>query len=147
MPVLSTGLRADSYNGSPLARISAMRSLTVILLLAIATSCRTNESPEQQVKDSAIALNIKAKLAEELGAATLANISVNVTNGVATLAGTVHDSTEKSKAVAIAKAVPDVVSVNDNLQIPSAPAGGQAVKLSEPLFALRSLEVRPIAAG
>ena len=114
-----------------------MRVLLAILLLAIATACRTNESPEQQIKDSAIALNIKAKLAEGLGASSVTNISVNVTNGVATLAGTVHDSTEKSKAVSIAQTVPDVVRVNDNLQIPNGPVGRQAPRLSQPLFALR----------
>jgi hypothetical protein len=98
-----------------------MRLLPAILLLAISTACRTNQSPEQQVKDSAIAVDVKAKLAEELGAATIMNISVNVTDGTVTLSGTVHDSAEKSKAVAIAKAVPNVAGVNDNLQIPGSP--------------------------
>jgi osmotically-inducible protein OsmY len=64
---------------------------------------------------------VKSKLAAELGASTVTNISVNVTNGVVTLAGTVHDSAEKSRAVAIAQAVPSVARVNDNLQIPAAP--------------------------
>jgi hypothetical protein len=111
-----------------------MRILPAILLLAIATACRTNESPEQQVKDSSIAVNIKAKLAEELGASTLTNISVNVTNGIVTLAGTVHNSTEKSKAVAIAQAVPEVVRVNDNLQVPTAALRRWVPKTSETLF-------------
>lgn len=100
---------------------AVMRSLTVILLFAIATACRTNETPEQQVKDAEITANVKSKLAAELGASTVTNISVNVTNGVVTLAGTVHDSAEKSRAVAIAQAVPSVARVNDNLQIPAAP--------------------------
>jgi hypothetical protein len=100
---------------------AVMRSLTVILLFAIATACRTNETPEQQVKDAEITANVKSKLAAELGASTVTNISVNVTNGVVTLAGTVHDSAEKSRAVAIAQAVPGVARVNDNLQIPAAP--------------------------
>ena len=101
-----------------------MKSLTVILLLAIATACRTNETPEQQVKDAEITANVKSKLAGELGASTVTNISVNVTNGVVTLAGTVHDSAEKSKAVGIAQVAPGVAKVNDNLQIPA--SGHQA---------------------
>src|SRR5258708_40326402 len=82
-----------------------MRLLPAILLLAISTACRTNQSPEQQVKDSAIAVDVKAKLAEELGAATIMHISVNETEGTATLSGQVQDSAEKSKAVANANAV------------------------------------------
>ena len=101
---------------------AVMKSLTVILLLAIATACRTNETPEQQVKDAEITANVKSKLAGELGASTVTNISVNVTNGVVTLAGTAHDSAEKSKAVATAQAAPGVANVNDNLQIPAAPS-------------------------
>jgi osmotically-inducible protein OsmY len=49
------------------------------------------------------------------------NISVNVTNGVVSLSGTVHNAEEKSKAVSIAQGVPKVVSVNDNLQLSAAP--------------------------
>ena len=119
---------ADSTQDCILLTIAAilhffavMRSLTVILLFAIATACRTNETPEQQVKDAEITANMKSKLAAELGASTVTNISVNVTNEVITLAGTVHDSAEKSRAVAIAQAVPGVARVNDNLQFPAAP--------------------------
>ena len=64
---------------------------------------------------------MKTKLAEDLGAATVTNISVNATNGVVTLAGTVHNSTEDSKAVAIARATPKVVRVYDNLQVIATP--------------------------
>jgi hyperosmotically inducible protein len=67
--------------------------------------------------------SVKAKLAEGIGATTMTNISVNVTNGVVSLAGTVHSADEKSKAVSIAQGVPKVVSVNDNLQVSAAPPG------------------------
>jgi len=74
---------------------------------------------------------VKSKLAEELGASTVTNVSVNVTNGVVTLAGTVHDSAEKSKAVSIAQGVPKVVRVNDNLQIPPTLSGRQSSTLRD----------------
>lgn len=93
-----------------------MRFLLPIALLA-AAGCRTNETPEKQVNDVQITATVKAKLAEGIGAASVTNISVNVTNGVVTLAGTVHNADEKSKAVTIAQAVPKVAQVNDNLQI------------------------------
>ena len=99
-----------------------MRFLIVLVLLAT-VACRTNETPESQVNDAEILASVKAKLVEGLGATTVTNISVNVTNGVVTLAGTTHNADEKSKAVSIAQAVPKVLSVNDSLQIAPAPPG------------------------
>jgi osmotically-inducible protein OsmY len=99
-----------------------MRILLAILLLG-AIGCRTNETPESQVNDAEILASVKAKLAEGIGATSVTNISVNVTNGVVSLSGTVHNPDEKSKAVSIAQAVPKVVSVNDNLQLSAAPPG------------------------
>ena len=93
-----------------------MRLLLAIVLLT-AIGCRTNETPENQVNDVRIQASVKTKLAEGIGAASVTNISVNVTNGVVTLAGTVHNPDEKAKAVTIAQAVPKVVQVNDNLQV------------------------------
>jgi len=108
-----------------------MKVLSTILVLVLGIGCRTNESPEQQVNDAKITASVKSKLAGELGASTVTNISVNVTNGVVTLAGTVHDSAEKSKAIAISQGVPKVVRVNDNLQIPPTPSGRQSSTLRD----------------
>lgn len=99
-----------------------MRILLAILLLG-AIGCRTNETPESQVNDAEILASVKAKLAEGIGATSVTNISVNVTNGVVSLSGTVHNAEEKSKAVSIAQGAPKVVSVNDNLQVSAAPPG------------------------
>jgi osmotically-inducible protein OsmY len=99
-----------------------MRILPLVVLLAASIGCRTNETPEQQVHDAEITGNVKAKFASELGGATVTNISVNVTNGVVTLTGIVHNTEERSKAIVIAQAVPQVVRVNDNLQVVSAQA-------------------------
>ena len=99
-----------------------MKFLLVLLLLG-AIGCRTNETPESQVNDAEILASVKAKLAEGIGAASVTNISVNVTNGVVTLAGTAHTADEKTKATSIAQAVARVVSVNDNLQVSAAPPG------------------------
>ena len=102
--------------------VERKRFLLVLVLLSV-VGCRTNETPESQVTDAQILASVKAKLAEGIGADTVTNISVNVTNGVVTLAGTVHNADEKSKATSIAQAVPKVVSVNDNLQIAPGPPG------------------------
>jgi hypothetical protein len=102
--------------------LSMLRLISVVALLAVAVGCRTNETPEQQVHDAEITANLKTKLASDLGASTVTNISVNVTNGVVSLSGTVHNSEERAKAIAIAQAIQNVVKVNDNLQVVSAQA-------------------------
>jgi osmotically-inducible protein OsmY len=94
-----------------------MKYIAVLLALLTLAACRTNQSPEAQVDDLEIATQAKAKLASDIGPATLTNISVNSTNGVVTLAGQVDSADTKAKAVAIVRAVPKVTRVVDNLQI------------------------------
>jgi osmotically-inducible protein OsmY len=85
--------------------------------LLVAVGCRTNETPENQVTDAKILADVKAKLVEGLGGSTVTNISVNAANGVVTLSGIVHNPAEQAKAIVIAKGVPNVVRVNDSLQV------------------------------
>jgi osmotically-inducible protein OsmY len=103
--------------------LSRVHTALLVLLLAASVGCRTNETPESQVNDAEILASVKAKLAEGIGASSVTNISVNVTNGVVTLAGTAHTADEKSKAISIAQGVPKVVSVKDSLQVSGAPPG------------------------
>jgi hyperosmotically inducible periplasmic protein len=98
-----------------MARMISLFLMPVIL--AISMACRTNESPEGQVKDARIAAAIKAKLASDLNPTTLTNVSVNVTNSVVTLSGQVNSGESKRRAEEIARSVEGVVSVNDNLQV------------------------------
>src|SRR5262249_40044036 len=89
---------------------------TFALICLSGTACRTNESPEAQVDDLQITTQIKARLASDIGASSVTNISVNSTNGVVTMSGQVDSADVKAKAVAIAKSVPKVVRVVDSLQ-------------------------------
>jgi osmotically-inducible protein OsmY len=91
--------------------------LPLALLFAFLVGCRTNESPEAQVDDLQITAQAKSKLASEVGASTVTNISVDSTNGVVTLAGQVDSGDVKAKAEAVVKAVPKVVRVVNNLQV------------------------------
>jgi osmotically-inducible protein OsmY len=102
-----------------------MRKFTLLLLAAAALvviACRTNESPERQVDDAQIVAEVKSKLAADVGLSTVTNISVNSTNGVVTLAGQVDSEAIKARAEAVAKNVPKVVRVIDNLQVASSSA-------------------------
>ena len=97
------------------------RLLLPLAMLALLVACRTNESPEGQVDDMKIAAQVKAKLASDVGASTIANVSVNSTNGVVTLSGQVDSADNKAKAVTVAGAVPKVTKVVDALQVATKP--------------------------
>jgi BON domain-containing protein len=81
------------------------------------TACRPNESVEGQARDAKIKTQVKSKLASDVGASTLTSVQVNVTNGVVTLAGPVHNADEKARAEAAARTVEGVVSVTNALQV------------------------------
>lgn len=97
------------------------------LLLALAlsgaalTGCRTNETPAAQVNDLEITANVKSKLASDVGLSTVPDIAVNSTNGVVTLSGVVDSAGTKAKAETIARSVPKVTRVVNNLQVAPKP--------------------------
>src|SRR5580700_2053782 len=100
-----------------------MKYLLLALALggALLTGCRTNETPEAQVNDAEITANVKSKLASDVGLSTLPDIAVNSTNGVVTLSGAVDSAGTKAKAETIARSVPKVTRVVNNLQIAPKP--------------------------
>jgi hyperosmotically inducible periplasmic protein len=101
-----------------------MKALALSLALACAlVGCRTNETPRQQVDDLEITANIKSKLASDVGLSTVPDVSVNSTNGVVTLSGSVDSAATKSKVEEVARNVSKVVRVVDNLQVAPAPPG------------------------
>src|SRR5437879_3508142 len=87
------------------AKWRTFTTLILALTLVISIACRTNESPERQVKDVSITATVKARLASDLNPTTLTNLSVNVTNGVVTLAGQVPTETDKQRAEEITRSV------------------------------------------
>jgi hyperosmotically inducible periplasmic protein len=95
-----------------------MKALALSLALACAlVGCRTNETPREQVNDLEITASIKSKLASDVGLSTVPDVSVNSTNGVVTLSGSVDSAAAKSKVEGIARNVPKVTRVVDNLQV------------------------------
>jgi osmotically-inducible protein OsmY len=95
--------------------------LAFTLIGAMLTGCRTNETPAAQVDDLEITTSVKSKLASDVGLSTVPDIAVNSTNGVVTLSGVVDSAVTKTKAETIARSVPKVVRVVDNLQIAPKP--------------------------
>src|SRR2546430_6665873 len=100
-----------------------MRAILFVLLCTLLLGCRTNESPEGQVDDLQITAQVTSKLASDIGVSSVTNISVNSTNGVVTLSGLVNSAEIKAKAESIARGVPKVSRVVNNLQIASRTTG------------------------
>jgi len=98
-----------------------MKPLLAILLCTFFVGCRTNVSPEAQVDDLKITASVKTKLAGEMGLKTVPNIDVTSVNGVVTLSGSVDSAAAKDRAETIAKAIPQVVKVVNNLQVVAKP--------------------------
>jgi hyperosmotically inducible protein len=91
-------------------------ALAVVVSLA-GSACKTTTSPGRQIDDAGIKTAVKAKLAADVKLSTLTNIEVNSTNGVVTLAGQVHDESERIQAERVTRSVDGVVRVNNNLQV------------------------------
>lgn len=104
-----------------------MRTLFLLPLFGLLlVGCRMNETPKAQVNDLEITTQVKSKLASDIGLSSITDISINSTNGVVTLSGMVDSADVKDKAEAIAKAVPKVVRVVDNIQIAAKTQPGAA---------------------
>ncbi len=94
-----------------------LASLAGLFLLIASGACRPNQTVERQTDDAGIKTSIKAKLASDVRFSTLTAVSVDVTNGVVTLAGPVHSEEEKQKIEEVARAVKGVANVTNNLQV------------------------------
>lgn len=93
-------------------------ALTALVSIAgFSEGCNTVQPPDQQVKDAQITTQVKAKLASDVRPSSLANINVNTTSGIVTLAGAVESPQVKSKAESVASSVSGVVRVNNNIQV------------------------------
>ena len=92
-------------------------ALLFVFCAALAFACRANQSLEGQAKDAKVAAQIKSRIASAVGASTITSVSVNVTNGVVTLAGPVHSSQESQQIEIAARGVQGVTDVKNTMQI------------------------------
>src|SRR5688572_14928652 len=92
----------------------------VLLLVSFVPACTTTQQPGEQISDSAIATDVKARLVGDRFSNIL-NVEVNVTNGIVTLAGEVPNAQVKADAEAEVRKVAGVKGVNNNLQVSSPP--------------------------
>ncbi len=85
-------------------------------------SATDQRSTERQIDDVTITTRVKAKMAEDASVKTR-DIDVDTLNGGVSLKGLVDSAPEREKAAAIARSVPGVASVRNNLQIGSRSVG------------------------
>ena len=93
-------------------------SLRFLMLagLLFPLGCSTTQAPNSQVRDSAITAQVKSKLMSDVKPSSLTNISVNTTNGVVTLSGQVENDDIRRRAGLVARDIPGVVQVNNEIQ-------------------------------
>ena len=99
-----------------LPRIAAFVALATLVL-----SCTTTQTPARQVDDNEIHAAVKSRLTAARFS-NIVNISINVTNGVVTLAGEVPNARVRADAEAEARAVNGVVRIHNNLQVQNPPS-------------------------
>jgi hyperosmotically inducible protein len=84
---------------------------------AAADGDQDRSNPQQWVKDSAITTQIKAKIATDQKVSLL-HIKVDTdNNGIVQLSGTARSQEEVDKAVAIARSVKGVTSVDSKIRV------------------------------
>ena len=96
-------------------------SMTV-LLATLACGCTQHDTTvlKHRLDDAEVTTAVKTKLATDEGLRTLADIHVNSSNGVVTLAGEVPSSQESQKAERLAASVDGVAQVRNDLHLETA---------------------------
>ena len=94
----------------------AISLLFVVLVLAVGCRSMTGESAGQNIDDSTITTQVKAKLAGER-ASNLTRVSVATANGSVSLTGIVPTVADRARAEEITRQVKGVRSVMNGLQI------------------------------
>ena len=114
-----------------------MKFLPVLLLSAVLSACGAREGRYAQLNDADLATAVKARFAAEGLTSPLSGVSVSVAGGVVTLSGIVDSSDSAGRAELVARQVPQVERVINNLQViptfgmPAASPGAS----SDPSFA------------
>lgn len=98
-------------------RFALITALTLGGLLAAGCDRNATQSKVGQVvDDSTITTRVKARFAEDTRVSAL-RIGVETQNGTVQLTGTAATQAEKDQAAAVARAVPDVKEVRNNVVV------------------------------
>ena len=105
------------------------------------TSSTSKGRSDQPIDDTMITTRVKARMATDKLVDAM-DISVTTVNGVVELSGTAKSKAEVNKAVAIARKVPDVKSVKNNIRLTSAASSGD--KMSKPGDSMAKRSDQPV---
>src|SRR2546423_11082752 len=104
-----------------------MRSLIAAFVLAVAVTAgvagcavtKGQESTGQYVDDATITTRVKARFAKD-PTVSATHIKVETMKGAVQLSGTAKSEAERDQAVQLARSVPGVTDVKNNIQVESA---------------------------
>jgi osmotically-inducible protein OsmY len=88
----------------------------IVIFLAACAGSPTRESTGEYVDDTLITTKVKAKLLEDKQVSAL-RINVETFKGTVQLSGFANTSQEKQRAVELARSVPGVKAVKDNIVV------------------------------
>lgn len=94
-------------------------SVLVLGLLGAVTGCAVTDRQStvgQYVDDATITTRVKTRMAEDPAVSAM-RIGVETLNGTVQLSGFATNDTEKTRAAAIARGVPDVKDVRNNIVV------------------------------
>lgn len=97
-----------------------------VLGTAACSATRTQRAPGEQVDDAALLTSVKSALAAE-SAETAADVNVDVNRGTVKLSGFVDNANDRSRAVAAARSVDGVKSVQNDIAIGSSSSAGEVI--------------------
>jgi hyperosmotically inducible protein len=103
--------------------VNRFRWLAPFILGAFLVGCGGGESKRatgEYVDDKVISTRVKTKLGTELGAASAVDINVETYKGTVQLSGFVKSAQEKQRATEVAKSVPGVEKVVNNIALRAA---------------------------
>ena len=101
---------------STFKRITALAAAATMMFMLGCASTAKHEGTGEYVDDTVITTKVKAKILEEPGLSS-AEINVETFKGVVQMSGFVKSQADINKAAAIARAVPGVSSVKNDMRV------------------------------
>ena len=103
----------------------SIRALLIAGLLGVtqAATVRADESGDNAIDDATITARVKGRLMEEQTVSEL-HISVETRKGIVHLSGLANSAEEKTRAGEMARGVPDVGDVQNEIIVKNAPSAG-----------------------
>ena len=111
------GMKPSSFMGDHMRRLLNF-ALPMLALVWLLSGCQalTGDTLGQNIDDTTITTQVKAKLAAEKGT-TLTRVQVDTNRGIVQLSGTVQSAADRARVEQVTRGVSGVRGVVNNLQV------------------------------